>query len=119
MWFAAHAIMYFKFKDGNQDSYPVQENVFLVEAPSAEEGAVKAAQYGKADERDSRGSLTWGDRPATLTYAGIRKLIQVGCTNDDKPTDGVEVTYSELEVKDARAFAKLMEGKPVLVRYQG
>jgi len=119
MWFAAHVIMYFKFKDGNQDTYPVLENVFLVEAPSAEEGAEKAAQYGRADEGDSRGSLTWGDRPATLTYAGIRKLVQVGCSDDDKPTDGVEVTYSEMNVKDAQTFAKLVEGKPVVVRYEG
>jgi hypothetical protein len=33
MWYTAHVIMYFKFKEGNQDSFTVWENVFLVELP--------------------------------------------------------------------------------------
>jgi hypothetical protein len=53
-----------------------------------------------------------------LTYAGTRKLVQVGYGTDDKPVDGVEVTYSRLGVKDAKAFTRLVEGKPVTVRYE-
>jgi hypothetical protein len=121
MWFAAHVIMYFKFKDGQQDSYPVWENVFLVEAPNAEEGHQKAERLGQADEGDSGGSLTCGGRPCTLTYAGIRKLVTVqgGVDNPgDLPADGAEVTYSQLVLKDAKALAWLVGGKPVTVRYE-
>jgi hypothetical protein len=116
MWFAAHVIMYFKYKDGNQDSYTVWENVFLVEAASTDEAFEKAARLGRADEGDSQGSLTCDDRPATLTYAGVRKVVRVGYGVDDKPVDGEEVTDNVLLVKDAKAFARLVEGKPVVVR---
>lgn len=121
MWFAAHVIMYFKFKDGQQDSYTVWENVFLVEAATAEEGLRKAERLGRAEESDSEGSLTCEGRPCTLTYAGVRKLITVqgGVDNpEDLPVDGAEVTYSQLVVKDAKALARLVGGKPVTVRYE-
>ena len=118
MWFAAHVIMYFKFKDESQDTFPVWENVFLVDAPSTEEAFEKAARLGRADEGDDDGSLTCDDRPATLTYAGVRKLVRVGYAADDKPVDGEELTYSLLRVKDAKAFARLVKGKPVTARYE-
>jgi hypothetical protein len=118
VWYAAHVIMYFKFKDGNQDCFTVWENVFLVEAPSTDEAFEKAEKLGRTDEGDSGGSLTLDGRPVMLTYAGIRKLVQVGYGTDDKPVDGVEVTYSRLEVKDAKAFIRLVEGKSVTVRYE-
>ncbi|MGA2599283.1 MAG: hypothetical protein ABSH09_20100 [Bryobacteraceae bacterium] len=36
-WYAAHVIMYMRFKDGNQDRYPVYENIYLFQTESAEE----------------------------------------------------------------------------------
>jgi Domain of unknown function (DUF4288) len=121
MWFAAHVIMSFKFKDGNQDRYPVWENVFLVEAASTDVAFEKAARLGRAEEGDCDGSLTCNGRSATLTYAGIRKLVSVdaGMADlKDRPVDGAEVTYSVLEVKGARAFARLVKGEPVTIRYE-
>jgi hypothetical protein len=113
--------MYFRFKDGRQDSYPVWENVFLVEAATAEEGHRKAERLGRAEEGDSGGSLACGGRPCTLTYAGVRKLVTVqgGVDNPgDLPADGAEVTYSQLVLKDAKALAWFVGGKPVTVRYE-
>jgi hypothetical protein len=78
----------------------------------------KAAKLGRADESDCGGSLSVDGRPAALTYAGIRKLVKVGCGSDNKPVDGEEVTYSVLRVRDAKALARLVEGKPVDVRYE-
>jgi hypothetical protein len=121
VWFAAHVILYFKFKDGKQDCYPVWENVLLVEAPSADEAFEKAAHIGKGEESKDESGLTYGGRPAMLTYAGIRKLVRVDggmASLEDRPVDGAEVTYSTLLVKDARAFARLVEGKAVTVRYE-
>jgi hypothetical protein len=121
MWFAAHVVLYFKFKDGNQDRFPAWENVYLVEATAADEAFEKASALGRAQEGDDSGSLLWGGRPATRVFGGIRKLIDVqGAAGDseDRPADGAEVTYSLLVVKDAKAFARLVEGKPVTVRYK-
>ena len=101
----------------NQDSFTVWENVFLVEAPSTDEAFEKAARLGRADEGNS-GGLTVDDRPATLTYAGIRKLVRVGYGADDKPEDGQEVTYSVFTVRDAKASARLVKGDSVAVRYE-
>ena len=121
MWFAAHVIMCFKFKDGKQDYFPVHENVFLIDAPSPEEAFEKAGGIARAEETDCHGSLTYDGRPASLAYAGIRKLVhvQAGMADPgDRPVDGAEVTYSVLVVKGAKAFARLVKGEPVTVRYE-
>ena len=67
MWFAAHVIMYFRFTDGNQDRFPVWENVFLVQAPSPEEAHARAVRMGQGEEGDSGGSLRYDGRPARPT----------------------------------------------------
>lgn len=36
-WYAAHVVMFFKFHDGRQDSFPIYENVMLFEAKEDEE----------------------------------------------------------------------------------
>lgn len=116
-WYAAHTIIYIKFKDGNQDRYPVYENIILIEAKTVEEAFEKAAEVAKNQEGDSQGSLTYDDRPATHVFAGIRKLIN--CEDDkDRPNDGTEITYSEFEVESEEAFSKLVNGYPVTVLYQ-
>ena len=43
-WYAAHVVMYLRFKDGVQDKHYVQENVILVEAASTEEVIQKATE---------------------------------------------------------------------------
>lgn len=116
-WYAAHTIIYTKFKDGNQDRYPVYENIILIEAKTVEEAFEKAAKEGKDQEGDSQGSLTWDDRPATHVFAGIRKLIS--CVDkENRPNDGTEVTYSQLEVESEEALSKLVNGDPVTVLYE-
>ncbi len=115
-WYAAHAVMLVKFKDEHQDKYPFWENVILVEAQSDEEAFVKAAARARLDEGDSRGTFTWEGRPACWHFAGIRKLVACEEPND-KPNDGTEVTYLEMEIDDHDSFTKFMNGEPVLVRY--
>jgi hypothetical protein len=121
MWYCAHVIMYFKFKDGQQDRFPVYENILLVEAATAEDAFEKAAELGRSEEGDHHGSLRWGGRPATVVYAGTRKVIAVrgpAPSTDDRPIHGAEVTYSQLVVEDAEALARLVEGEPVTVLYE-
>ncbi len=69
----------------------------------------------------SRGGLTLGGDPTKLVFVGIRKLIKVGTSLDGKidnePTDGVEITYSDMETKDRRDLTRLAHGKPIRVLY--
>jgi hypothetical protein len=116
-WYAAHIVMSVKFRDGNQDSYPLWENIVLLEAPSDEEAKSKAVQQGRESEGDSNGSFRWNDRPATWVFAGVRKII--ACEDpSDRPGDGIEITYSEMVVDSQEALEKLVKGEPVVVRYE-
>ncbi len=115
-WYAAHVIMYTEFKDGNQDKYPIWENVHLVQAFSEEEAFRRACDIGRASEGDSSGTYFYEDRPAKWVFAGVRKLIQ--CKDkDSQPTDGTEVSYSVLEVPTRADLDKLASGETTQVLY--
>ena len=113
-WYVAHVIMYVKFKDGNQDHYPIWENLHLIKASPPEKALDKADECGRLSEGDSRGSFIWDDRPATWVYAGTRKLIE--CP-DGSLGSGSEVTFSELRVESARALNRLVNGDAVKLTY--
>ncbi|MGK7904983.1 MAG: DUF4288 domain-containing protein [Hormoscilla sp.] len=115
VWYAAHAIMYVKFKEGEQDKYPVWENVILIKGSSDEEAFERAAKRAKEDEINSD-DFKWEDRPASLAYGGIRKLIT--CSDPEEiPDDGTEITYSQIEVDSEESLFRLIEGEPVGVKY--
>ncbi len=117
-WYAAHAIMYFKLKSGVQDRYTVWDNVFLIEAEDSDSAWAKAAEWAKREEGDSDGSLTVDDQPATLVFAGIRKLITVSHWQEEgKLNHGDEITYSQLQVSDEESVRKLANGEEVTVEY--
>ena len=116
-WYAAHAIMYVKFKDGNQDKYPFWENIILIEAVSSDEAFEKAEARARLDEGDSSNSFTWEGRPATWVFAGLRKLISC-VDSEERPSHGTELTYSQMEVQSETDFKKLVSGDPVMVLYE-
>jgi hypothetical protein len=120
MWYAAHVIMTVKFKEAVQDRYPLWENVYLVEASSADEALAKAAALGQEQEGDTSGTFCWEGTPATWVFAGVRKLIECRTSGDieDKPTGGTEITYSQMIVDSEESLAKLVNGEPVTVLYQ-
>jgi hypothetical protein len=64
-WYAAHIVMAVKFKRGEQNRFPVWENIVLISAESEEEAFAKAEERGRCEEGDDGGTFTWGDRPAT------------------------------------------------------
>ncbi len=115
-WYAAHAIMVIKFKNGVQNKYPFWENIFLVKADSVDEAFEKAETRARQDEGDSQGSFTHEGRPASWVFGGLRRLVT--CVNsEEQPTDGTEITYSEMEVSNETDFAKLINGELVTVWY--
>jgi hypothetical protein len=116
-WYAAHTIMYVKFADGNQEKYPIWENIILIEANSDEEALEKAETRAKEDESESEDDFTWENRSASLIFAGIRKLIS--CNNpDENPRHGTEISYSQMEVKTEDELSKLVKGESVTIIYE-
>lgn len=117
-WFAAHAIFYFKLKSGQQDRYTIWENVYLIEGTDAHEALTSATAWAKEDEGDSDGSLTMVDQPATLVFAGIRKLITVSHWDEEGVVRSKdEITYSEFIVSDEAAIQRLVNGEEVDITY--
>lgn len=117
-WYAAHAILYFRLKSGQQDTYPIWENVYLVSAESPENALAAAKALAMEASGDSGGTLTLYDQPAELIYAGIRKLITVahyGIT--EELASGDEITYSEYVVDNLESVMKLAEGESVKTEY--
>ncbi|WP_019502219.1 DUF4288 domain-containing protein [Pseudanabaena sp. PCC 6802] len=118
-WYAAHAIMYVKFKDGNQDKYPIWENAILIEASSSDEAWEKAKIRAKEDEDDGenpRGESLWEGRPFIFVFAGIRKIVS--CVDEEnRPTDGTEIAYSQMELPDLDSLSKFLKEEEVFLRY--
>ena len=119
MWYCVHAILYFEYKDGNQGDYVVWEHLYLIKADNPQEAGDKGKIRAKQDEGDSSGGLTVNERPARLKYAGIRKIVD--CQDLDMhtmlPTDGTELSYSELIVESPDEFEKLISGDPAAIIY--
>jgi Domain of unknown function (DUF4288) len=111
-WFACHVVMSVRFKEGAQDSFPVWENIYLVEAADGDEAADKSKQIGLSLEGDSSGTFEWDERPARWVFAGVRKCMQLvhPIRQENEPTDGVELTYSELRFEDEENLKAFVEG---------
>jgi len=120
MKFAAHVIMSVKFAKGIQDRFPVYENVVLVDADTDAEALEKATAIGMEDVETDSESFRWNDRPATLIFAGIRKLIECRSLggSDDRVGDGTEISYSQMTLRSEDDLRKLVEGDPVQVTYE-
>lgn len=118
-WYGVSVVLLFRFKEGPQDAWPLWENVYLVSADSPEEAESKAVLLAKETEGDDDGSLICNGRPATLEFRGVRKIMTVQNvhTSEDEPTDGAEITFSDMEVQSESDLQALVDGKPVFVKY--
>ena len=122
MWYCAHAIFYFEFKYEEQDSYLVHENIYLIQAVDESSAMGKAIEIAKENEDLSEDNhLELNEKPVRYLFSGIRKLITVSNydkENEDIIENGVEATYSELEVDNLNQVKKLSEGSFVEVLYR-
>jgi hypothetical protein len=118
MWYSAHAIFYFKC--ATQNHYLVHENIYLVEADTPDAAMTQAYRLAKSrEDHNETGNLQIDGKPAQYLLAGIRKLIEVERHPDPAQTglfNGVEVTYSELEVGTFDEVQQLAGGKILNVR---
>ncbi|MEP7286936.1 MAG: DUF4288 domain-containing protein [Chloroflexota bacterium] len=118
-WYAAHLIEYFKLREGVQDSYPVWENVVLIQADNVHEAFKLARQIGEEQYNSPDDSLRLDDKPALKVFSGVRKIVE--CEIDDPedlqspPISGTEITYTKMEVATEEDIQKLMQGYAVTV----
>jgi Domain of unknown function (DUF4288) len=112
-WYAAHIILYFKLRGRKQSSFRVWENIVLIRAKDADEANAKAEKYGRQEAEDDE-SLTWGGHRAKTIFAGVRK-VTLCVEPEERPTDGTEITYIEMDLKSEQAIQKLVGMQPVSV----
>ena len=123
-WYAASIIMYFKFNQKNQRSFPVWENVLLVRAKTPEQAKVKAAQLAKLEEGPAEEAVVLFGRPARRVFAGVRKVVTCAPAVrgprriSQGLEDGGEATFSTFVVRGEEGLLALASGKSVRVLYQ-
>lgn len=114
-WYAAHLVLYVRFKRRPQTRFPVWENIVLVKAKNEEEAFRKAEQRGQEDAGDDDNTFRWGGKPAEWVFAGVRKLVL--CVDPEtRPGDGTEVSYTEMVLPSEKAIRQLVAGEHVSVR---
>jgi hypothetical protein len=116
-WYAAHIVMLVKFKGGTQRRFPAWENVVLVEAKDDEEAWTKAEAIGRAECESSDATARWNGRPFTWEFAGVRRLCLCAVVAD-RPGDGDEATYHELEFESLATARRYAAGRSVTVRHK-
>jgi hypothetical protein len=116
MWYAAHVIMYYKFDKGPQEDFPILENIFVLDAPDSRAAHDEAERIGRSEEVHS--GLAVDDRPATLVFAGVRKVVECQSPKGMGLLDhGTEATYSAFTVRTLADLERLVEGESVPVIY--
>lgn len=121
MWYAAHVIMAFRYREGKQGAIPVWENVFLVQASSPSEAQEVATAIGREEAGHDDPSTTWDGIPVRLTFAGVRKVVECSPPPDPAAGElgtGTEVTYTEFLVDSETALEQLVAGEAVTVTLQ-
>ena len=123
-WYAAHVIMYIRYKDvADQAEYPVYENVYLLAAENEDRAWEQAEKMGMLWAGAGNGSLLWNDHPAVQVFGGVRKIIECANTpenpaTDNRPVHGSELTYSQFVVRGDKALRHLIEGGSVVLTYE-
>lgn len=121
-WFAASIVTVVKVAFGDQDTFPISETVYLVEASSFHEAELKAKKIGEIEAR-AGDDLTYCGRAAFREFLGVRKLkLTHNLTEDDEigqaqPSDGTEVIESYFEVENEAECLAFATGKRVTVSY--
>lgn len=121
MWYAAHLVIGFIPLNEPQAPILVHENVVLVEAPSETDALRKANTIGQT-EATLQDGLTVSGVPAKRVFAGVRKLITVSNPepsdlDQERPSDGTEITYSVYKVPNQEELKKLAAGLAVPMQY--
>jgi hypothetical protein len=124
MWYCAHALHYFEYRDQppqSQEEYYIWEHLYLIQADSADSAWIRAEQRALDDQQLEDESLRLNGRPANLRFASVQKIIE--CQGLDEtsgmPIDGTELSYSKYLVSSKEEFQKWISDKSAQVLYVG
>ncbi len=122
IWYAANIVNVIRVRNGTQGSYPIWEDVYLIEAATDEEAVRKAEALGKENESDDP-SLTYDGVPARMEFVGVRKVVRVrnafpAHPDEIQPTNGTEITYSKYTVATEKDVARFASGEKVDTVYE-
>jgi hypothetical protein len=117
-WYSAHIITYVKFLDEHQDTYPIRENVILIDAATPGE-AYEIAETEGREIACANDQMTWEDRQPVLEFAGVRKVMELRRLHNTAgtPAHCAEVSYSKLEAVDEKTLRDFATGMAVNIRY--
>lgn len=119
-WYVASCVSAVVVKSGEQRTFPVFEDFFLVSAENHAVARARAESLATLSLRDE--SLTFEDQPAERIFLGIRKIRSVYNApplelDADQPSHGTELTHSYYELKSLDEAKLLAMGKAVSVLY--
>jgi hypothetical protein len=119
-WYAVHAVVSSRRRDG-VGRFSVSENIFLVEADSAQNAHNLGAKFAEVEAHLDDG-LTLDDAPAIRKLQGIRKVVQVSNPEPlnldlDRPVSGTELSYLEFEVDSESELDSFMCGDELSLRW--
>ncbi len=115
-WYAAHLVMYVKFRKDLQSDYPIWENIVLLKAKNEDDAFQKASERGLSDEGDDDATFRWNSKPASWVFGGIRKLTL--CEDSTaRPNDGTEVTFLEMHASTKCDLERFISGEPVSMKF--
>lgn len=122
-WFSAHVIFYYEKINGNQESYLINENIYLISATDWKDAERIAREIGLDNQDLSEdGHLELNEEKVSYRFAGVRKIIDVETQVENSQfyaqPDGVEISYSEFEVDTLEEVLSLARGDMVDVLYR-
>jgi hypothetical protein len=126
MWYAAHLITTLRAKreEGDADEEPARplqawEDIILVDAADPDEAIRQATEFGTREAAEDSKDLFIDDKPAAYEFVGVRKLGEIGekVTGHEQAPNIIEVTTTEIEVRNGFDLLQLARGGEVLVRY--
>jgi hypothetical protein len=127
VWYAAHLITTLRAKREEGDSGeeqpedPIQawEDVILVDAADPDDAIRKASEFGTREAAEDSKDLIIDDKPSEYQFVGVRKLSEIGekVTGHKQAPDIVEVTSTELEIRNHFDLLQLARGGDLLLRY--
>lgn len=120
-WYAASLIETVVVLDGEQSSFPVYENVILLEAKTPSQAHSQAKKIGQQEALGEE-NLKLDGKLAKRVFVGVRKLMTISNPfpmeqDTEPPVSETEITYSEFELTTFKDVESLAAGAAIVVNY--
>lgn len=120
-WYAASLIETVVVLDGEQSSFPVYENVILLEAKTPSQARSQAKKIGQQEALGEE-NLELDGKLAKRVFVGVRKLMTISNPfpmeqDTEPPVSETEITYSEFELATFKDVESLAAGAAIVVNY--